>query len=449
MQGRGPARSVRYRLLVTSALTCVVVSAALTPVPAQAASFPSWSNVLDARFDERAKQRAIRELQSTLDSLRNATEAARERSQAAGTSFERAQRAVDAAVERHERLQMSVDRQQGRAVHSAEQAGQLSAQLARAGTTLDGALATGGDDVSGFLYGIGAMAKLAERARAIEVTASTDAGTLRSLKAQVQRAKTALANKADTAAEQMERAQKAADHAQRAEDTELAHKARLEAQLATLTSGRIRTEKEFAEGQRQRKLAIERAAREAAAKAAAEAAAQRPKPGAGNGTGAPGTGTPGTGGPGTGTPGTGGPGTGNPGTGSWVRPGAGAVVSAYGYRVHPITGATSFHAGVDMAAGCNTPIWAASAGTVEYVGWFGGYGNYVRINHGGDVKTAYGHIVNGGFRVRPGQKVAAGTLIALVGTTGASTGCHIHYETHAGSATTNPVPFMATRGVRL
>ena len=148
--------------------------------------------------------------------------------------------------------------------------------------------------------------------------------------------------------------------------------------------------------------------------------------------------------------GTSGGGGGAVGSGSgsgWVRPAGGYITSGYGTRVHPITGAQTFHDGIDLGSGCSTAIVAAAAGTVEYVGWYGGYGNYVRINHGGGVKSAYGHIVSGGFRVATGQQVAAGTLVALVGSTGNSTGCHLHYETHVGGGTTNPVSFMAARGV--
>ena len=115
--------------------------------------------------------------------------------------------------------------------------------------------------------------------------------------------------------------------------------------------------------------------------------------------------------------------------------------------MNPYTGAVAMHDGLDLGSGCSTPIVAASAGTVEYVGRYGGYGNYVRIDHGGGVKTAYGHIVDGGFRVSPGQQVGAGALVALVGSTGNSTGCHLHFETHVGGGTVNPVGFMAARGV--
>nr|WP_254281027.1 M23 family metallopeptidase [Frigoribacterium sp. VKM Ac-2836] len=107
------------------------------------------------------------------------------------------------------------------------------------------------------------------------------------------------------------------------------------------------------------------------------------------------------------------------------------------------------HDGIDLAPGCNSPIYAATSGTVTFAGQASGYGNYVQVSHGGGVSTAYGHIVNGGIKVSRGQSVVAGQLIALVGSTGNSTGCHLHFETRVGGASTNPVPFMAARGVRL
>ncbi|KQR46340.1 hypothetical protein ASF82_02160 [Frigoribacterium sp. Leaf164] len=118
-------------------------------------------------------------------------------------------------------------------------------------------------------------------------------------------------------------------------------------------------------------------------------------------------------------------------------------------RVNPVTGIYTNHDGIDLAPGCGSPIYAASSGTVDYAGSYGGYGNYVRIAHGGGLSTAYGHIVNGGIRVSKGQSVVAGQLIALVGSTGNSTGCHLHFETRVSGASTNPVPFMAARGVSL
>ncbi|MEO8263847.1 MAG: M23 family metallopeptidase, partial [Pseudolysinimonas sp.] len=82
-------------------------------------------------------------------------------------------------------------------------------------------------------------------------------------------------------------------------------------------------------------------------------------------------------------------------------------------------------------------------------GWNGTLGNYVQINHGDGTSTGYGHIMGGGVLVGYGQFVAAGQQIARVGTTGASTGCHLHFITRINGQLTDPVPFMAARGIRL
>ncbi|MET3770326.1 murein DD-endopeptidase MepM/ murein hydrolase activator NlpD [Marisediminicola sp. UYEF4] len=127
---------------------------------------------------------------------------------------------------------------------------------------------------------------------------------------------------------------------------------------------------------------------------------------------------------------------------TWVRPTSGTTSSSYGWRVHPITGVNTFHAGSDFAARCGDPIYAASSGTVTYSGWNGGYGNYLSISHGFDLTTAYAHIADGGLLVSRGQIVTAGQLIARVGTTGLSTGCHLHFEVRHRGAPIDPVSFL-------
>jgi murein DD-endopeptidase MepM/ murein hydrolase activator NlpD len=148
----------------------------------------------------------------------------------------------------------------------------------------------------------------------------------------------------------------------------------------------------------------------------------------------------GPGAPGTTTP--------DPGTG-WVT----AIRSyssyqAYGYRVHPITGEYKLHAGADFGASCGTAIYSVAAGTVTYAGAAGGYGNLVIIDHGNGISSAYGHMERAGIYVANGQKVAAGQNIAAVGTAGGSTGCHLHLEIRRGTIATDPVAFLATKGVR-
>ena len=115
----------------------------------------------------------------------------------------------------------------------------------------------------------------------------------------------------------------------------------------------------------------------------------------------------------------------------------------------PTAGASSYHQGTDIGAGCGNNIYAASSGTVIYAGWNGGYGNFVLIDHGGGVQTAYGHIVSGGILVGYGQSVDVGQNIAKVGTTGTSTGCHLHFEVRIGGTAVNAVPYLAGQGITI
>lgn len=133
----------------------------------------------------------------------------------------------------------------------------------------------------------------------------------------------------------------------------------------------------------------------------------------------------------------------------WARPAAGYISSGYGYRVHPIYGTVRFHAGTDLAGGCGIPIYAAHGGQVTYAGWNGSYGNFILINHGEGISTGYAHIATGKTYVRFGEQVSTGTHIADVGSTGGSTGCHLHFEVRENGKATNAVPFMRRMGITL
>ncbi len=132
------------------------------------------------------------------------------------------------------------------------------------------------------------------------------------------------------------------------------------------------------------------------------------------------------------------------GTGStdfnWPLPGYTSTSSAYGWRIHPIYGTRKFHAGEDIPAPSGVPIVAAQSGTVTTAGWVSGYGNYTVINHGGGVMTAYGH--QSAIQVSVGQAVSAGEQIGLVGSTGNSTGPHLHFEVYVNGATQDPKSYF-------
>jgi len=112
--------------------------------------------------------------------------------------------------------------------------------------------------------------------------------------------------------------------------------------------------------------------------------------------------------------------------------------SSYGRRKHPILGYRKMHAGVDFAAPRGTPILAAGSGTVERANRYGGYGNYIRIRHTDGYKTAYAHLKSFARGVRAGKYVKQDQVIGYVGTTGRSTGPHLHYEVHLNGKKINP-----------
>lgn len=114
--------------------------------------------------------------------------------------------------------------------------------------------------------------------------------------------------------------------------------------------------------------------------------------------------------------------------------------SPYGHRVHPVYGTGRFHAGCDISAPTGTPIHASAAGTVITSGWMGGYGNTIEIDHGGGLTTLYAHCSE--LVVPVGTSVKKGQLVAKVGTTGVSTGPHLHYEVRIGGETVDPSPYM-------
>ncbi|MBT9252809.1 MAG: peptidoglycan DD-metalloendopeptidase family protein [Brockia lithotrophica] len=113
---------------------------------------------------------------------------------------------------------------------------------------------------------------------------------------------------------------------------------------------------------------------------------------------------------------------------AWPVPGYYAISSPYAWRTHPIFGTRQFHNGIDIPAPKRTPIVAADTGVVTYARWMSGFGNTVIIAHGNGVSTLYGHIDDGGILVSEGQTVSRGERIALVGTTGYSTGPHLHFS---------------------
>ncbi|WP_068088144.1 M23 family metallopeptidase [Novosphingobium rosa] len=126
-----------------------------------------------------------------------------------------------------------------------------------------------------------------------------------------------------------------------------------------------------------------------------------------------------------------------------IMPVAGArITSSFGMRYHPILGFSRMHSGTDLAVPWGSPIYAVADALVTYAGWRGGYGNYVKLEHGGALATGYGHMSR--FVVSPGMRVRAGQVIGYVGSTGMSTGAHLHYEVFRDGASVDPMSMHFT-----
>tara|TARA_E500000305_G_scaffold107965_2_gene109213 strand:- start:571 stop:1272 length:702 start_codon:yes stop_codon:yes gene_type:complete len=114
--------------------------------------------------------------------------------------------------------------------------------------------------------------------------------------------------------------------------------------------------------------------------------------------------------------------------------------SSYGMRDHPVLRQRKQHNGVDLAAPRGTPVYATADGMVGVAKYWGSYGNYVQIEHGGELETRYGHL--SAYTVQAGDMVSKGDLIGYVGSTGRSTGPHLHYEVRIDGEPVNPIPYM-------
>jgi murein DD-endopeptidase MepM/ murein hydrolase activator NlpD len=124
----------------------------------------------------------------------------------------------------------------------------------------------------------------------------------------------------------------------------------------------------------------------------------------------------------------------------------GIVRSGFGVRNHPLLGIAKMHTGVDWAAPLGTPIYASGNGTVEKAGWESGYGKYVRIHHANGYETAYGHMTAFARSTQPGARVRQGQVIGYVGSTGQSTGPHVHYEILVNGRFVDPLRVKLPRG---
>ncbi|WP_366820071.1 M23 family metallopeptidase [Microbacterium sp.] len=346
----------------------------------------------------------------------------RDAGQAAGAFYTAQQEYFDASI-RADTLQSQADLEAQNATDAANKAGRIAAQLYRDGgdTTslelfLSGSAATADD----LLSRLGVMDKLLERNQAVYAAALTARDAAQSLTDQAVVARDERDRLQQVAEQKMLESQQAADAAQAALDAQTLHLGELQAQLAALEDTTAKTIADYQAGVEAARIAEEQ--RRAAERAEAERLAA--SGGAGGGVVSSG----------------------------WARPTSGHRTSGFGPRSSQCGNgycSTSYHYGVDLSGGCGAGIYAAAAGTVVYAGYNGGYGNYIKIDHGGGIGTGYAHIRPGGFYVGYGQRVNAGDLIGSEGNTGNAFGCNLHFEAYVNGSPVNPIPFLADRGVSI
>ncbi|AWF99162.1 peptidase M23 [Clavibacter michiganensis subsp. insidiosus] len=406
----------RRSLQAIVAIAAVLLTGSIA-APAHADTFASWDDVQKARGDEQAQQALVQRINDEIASLQQKVSDAQDLVTKRGKEHDKAQQDADDKYEDTVQLQAKVDAADAKATKSQEQAAGLAKQLMRSGgQNLSGTLLLSeGDGTDDLLDKLGTMSKVAEKSDQIYAVALQDRNAAKSLSDQAQVALTEL-DALKAKAEQLlaDAAQAQADLEQALED-QSAQKADADARLAVMAENREATEDDYQAGVRKRQA-------DADALAASQGSAGGDvSPGAISGTG-------------------------------WTAPLPGANTSGYyGPRFHPIYQRMIFHAGEDLVRGdsCGETQYAAHAGTVVFAGRNGGYGNYIRIDHGGGVSSAYGHIMDGGTLVRNGQQVVAGQPIARTGTTGGSTGCHLHFEIRINGNPTDPVAFMHGQGVSI
>jgi len=410
----------------TKVLATIIAALAIlttSVAPSWAVEYPSWEDVESAKANEEQKQAQIAEIEGLIAGLQSQAEAARVEAEALGAQYQEAQSAFDEADYRANALQAQADESRAEADAATARAGLLAAQLYRSGgTDISANLLLEGDaEADDFLSKLGRATKLAEVNSGVYSSALSAKNSAQSLSDQAEVARDEREKlRADAESKSL-----AANEAATAADQALAEQQEyslvLEQQLALLRDTTEATLEEYQAGVEEK-----RKAEEAAAAAAAAAARQN------SGSGSSSSGD-----------------AGQLSSQGWTKPAYGRITDNFGYRPDQPAGANTNHRGTDIGTGCSANIYAATSGTVVYSGYYGTYGNFIEISHGDGVSTGYAHIRDGGRFVSSGTWVEAGQVIASSGTTGASTGCHLHFEVRINGTPIDAVPFMRDRGAPL
>ena len=393
--------------LVTAALVLGALVATAGINVSAANAYPSWDDVQNAKNNEAAKKSQMAELQGYIATIQAELDVATQKAQAAGEVYIAAVTKFDEADVRYNQLMAAAAEAQTQADEATTQAGRLAAQLYRSGGNdmSIGLLLDGGTNADELLSKLGNMSKMVERSAQVYDAAKAAQNEAQSLADQAKVAKgerEKLKAEADVAMQAAVVAQQVVADKLAANQSDLNT---LRAQLAALEDETVKTVAGYQQGVAE---AIRRAQEEAAGRGIAVSDS------------------------------------------GWTIPSEGRLVDDYGPRTPVWTSmgwSSSWHHGIDIGSRCGWNIYAVSGGTVTYAGWYGGFGNLVKVDHGGGITSSYAHIVSGGILVGYGQYVAPGQVIAQVGTTGQSSGCHLHFEIRQWGSSIDPLPFLRDRGV--
>ena len=395
------ARGMRV-LAGAVALAILPVAGILTPMPAEALrsdDYPSWEEVVAAQRNE-ANAKALRgQLEGQLQGLQAEAQRTQDIANAKGEIYAQAQQAYDEQAVVTQSLLDQTAAKQGEADAAYAVAAQVIAEMSKGGA---------GADVTPRLFTMpGSPDVLLDRLEINRVLGDRYAG-LYAKAIELRNAANALADQAEVAQAILEElrvaAEKAFQEAQAAAQAAADKLAQTERDIAE-----VRARIEYLAGVRQQTTADYNAGIQA-----------RWGPGA----------------------------EGQISQTGYARPHSGYITSNFGMRLNPVSHVWQLHTGVDLAGagGCGAPIRAAHAGVVTYAGWNGSWGYYVQIDHGDGTGSGYAHIQAGGIGVRIGQQVGPGQQIAVVGSTGQSTGCHLHFIIRVNGNVVDPVPFMRNQG---
>ncbi|WP_414171250.1 peptidoglycan DD-metalloendopeptidase family protein [Clavibacter tessellarius] len=415
-RSRAPRSRTRHGIQAVVAVLAVLLTGSIA-APAHADTFASWDDVQKARGDEQAQQRLVQSINDEIASLQQRVADAQALVVQRGDEHDKAQQDADDKHAETVQLQEKVDAADAKATKSQEQAAGLAKQLMRSGgQNLSGTLLLSeGDGTDDLLDKLGTMSKVAEKSDQIYAIAIQDRNAAKSLSDQAQ---VALKE-----ARRAERQGRAAPRGGRAG----AVRPRAGARGPERAEGRRRRE-----ALRHHREPRGHRGRLPGGRPQAPGRRRRPR--------------------------------GQPGRRGRRRlarhhqrhgldgaPPGREHERLLRHEVPPHPAPHDLPRGEDLVRGstCGATQYAAHSGTVSFAGWNGGYGNYIRIDHGNGVSSAYGHIMDGGTLVRNGQQVVAGQPIARTGTTGGSTGCHLHFEIRINGNAVDPVAFMHGQGVSI